>query len=805
MNKIFSISSVWRYRYLGISIDVFLILVFFILSFHIAFAYYGYTRLKPSFYQKHYAPSLSYACGKGLTNFRYNDYPEIREFFKLKTDSFDCSNFPNDIKPLNFTRHQNGARYLYIAVAIVWSVFGISWSNVAWLSAFLFALSIVGAYVLARQLLPKSWGVLATLLFLFSANNLNQMVHLRDYVKAPFFLLCFALTAYLVQSKATLKKSIALCALTGVICGVGYGARMDILLFIIFFPFAIIIFLQADFKKGLLIKGVGCLAFLVSFYITAWPIISNISKTGGVGPWHVIALGQTTHFDNSLYIQNSLYNFGRFYNDGYIASSFQRSGQVNSGQKIERKHYLDEEYANYGKSYIQEWLITFPADVFTRMLGAILAVFSSTTKGGSLYLENPTNNLEILASVVSKISLLKQTITQIALRHTIALFAIAAFLILFSISIRIGLFWFFLVAYFYSAQFLQIGIRHMFFYETLCWILFLFVFFIVGKVTLKFLKKATEFSFTKEDTKHILLRVSRSIIITFSLISLILAILILLRLYQEERVTKIIEHFMSSPTKSVSYEIEYDKCFVVLKPNKGSKWKYLRIDTANIPPSINIDYYKYGADNIIGSSFKNTSIFLVNHNIKSIRFPKELFEKYFKGIYEVKYGDKFPLTLRLIVPENWRKNDLFQRLIFERKYNNEQVGTYVSECCGDIIPLSLEDSILNYDKNISAFQEGGLRIKGVIPSKYSYIFNLPPQRAENEGCFFIRGHLFSQSIQIGLIDSQQHWHNFHLITNAGPFYVKTAANKSGKYTPVVAGNSLESYVDVKIESVGWCE
>jgi hypothetical protein len=219
------------------------------------------------------------------------------------------------LKPL--TSLQGATRYLMTAAGLVWRVTGVNFHALDGLIAGCFAVAITAAFVGVRLVCGRTIALAVVLLWMFSYRHLENLPHLRDYSKAPFFMVLLAAMA-LVTAERSARSLIAVGAVFGAVQGLGFGMRTDVALN--FVPFFIALFAAAMFGRMRSLRWrLACAAVSVGMFIAvSLPILRSYASQSSL--WHVVLLGFTAPYDENLDIgfPRPAYSFPYAHNDSYI-------------------------------------------------------------------------------------------------------------------------------------------------------------------------------------------------------------------------------------------------------------------------------------------------------------------------------------------------------------------------------------------------------------------------------------------------------------------------------------------------------
>lgn len=411
------------------------------------------------FYQQYFEPALMIACGRGFVIAQGPTPAAIVDFVEQRSDRFDCALLPADLPVTSRNLYQYAWFYLMWMVGLFWKVFGVSWSGLAPLFGGLFALVVGLAYAVFRLAVPAwiAWPAAATLIV--SVLHLQNLPHLRDYAKAPFVIGLF-LILFCMVTRPTLKRTVWLSALYGVVIGIGYGFRADFLANI---PplFATVLLFVPGFSWRAIAAKTGALALAAALFIgTSWPAVSYVVNQGGC-QFHVILVGLEHNFNLNLGVSPSYYGWISRMSDEYIHTSI--NSYIYRIEGAQPVPYCGTEYDAASGAYLKAIVSAFPADLVTRAYASTLRVMDLPFY---LWGTGPDTTLErsrighVLMNVVG----------------TARLAVAVALVLLGAHSWRLGLFALITVLYLGGYPSLQFSNRHFFHLEFIGWWALAFVF-----------------------------------------------------------------------------------------------------------------------------------------------------------------------------------------------------------------------------------------------------------------------------------------------------------------------------------------
>lgn len=410
------------------------------------------------FYQQYFEPAITIACGRGFESAMAMPAP-VEAFVSLQTDRLDCAQLPADpqLKPDDAV-YQYAWFYLMWTVGLFWKVFGVSWSGLVPLFGALFALVIVLAYAIFRLAVPVWAALPAAAALAISTLHLQNLPHLRDYAKAPFVLALLLIMFIVAKRAVTGRRLVAWSALYGLVLGIGYGFRSDLLANILPFIVTVAIFTPGFNARDLFSKVGALVAAGVVFVTVAWPAISYVRDQGGC-QWHAILLGLEYNFNDDLGVAPAHYQWITRYTDEYMLTAV--NSFIVRTEGAQPVAFCTAAYDAASARYLAAIATTFPADVVTRAYASILRVTDLPFYLWSVPAEGHSRLGHLLTNVVG------------TSRLAVAVMVLA----LAGMSWRLGAFAAFAVLYVASYPMLQFAQRHFFHLEFLGWWAMAFAFY----------------------------------------------------------------------------------------------------------------------------------------------------------------------------------------------------------------------------------------------------------------------------------------------------------------------------------------
>ncbi len=355
--------------------DYYIVVIMAIAAFGFAKGYLPIFRAGggvPQFYQDQFAPAVMLTCGRGFVNVDSRSVRALDDFLQQRRAQLRCEEIPPAIRIVDLSGFQGSSRYLMGLAALNWRFSGISFAALDTAIAALFSVSVAAAYTAVRLGVGRALAMAVIAVWAFSYRHLENVPHLRDYSKAPFFMLMLVAMA-LVAIERRPRWLVATGAAFGLVQGAGFGMRTDVALN--FVPFFLILFAVsvADSLKDLRVRIACAAASLIVFVLVALPILQTYARNSSL--WHIVLLGFTSPYDENLNIgfPRTAYRFPYAHNDSYIETVVRAYWQ--------REHpsdplltMLTRPYDRACQQYCLSLARQFPADMLTRGIASVIGI-----------------------------------------------------------------------------------------------------------------------------------------------------------------------------------------------------------------------------------------------------------------------------------------------------------------------------------------------------------------------------------------------------------------------------------------------
>ena len=601
----------------------------------------------PQFYQQYFEPAVMIACGHGFVIAHPPPQPLI-DFLQRKTNTFSCDQVAGRLDLSTKYLYQGAWRYLMYAVGIAWRFLGISWTRMGPLFGVLFSLSIVAAYGALRLMMNRWLALGGAFLLSVSTLHVTSLPNLRDYSKAPFTLAAMFLLGLLVKLPVKRATVVALSIAYGVVLGIGYGFRTDLLINIPAILVVLFLFLEGGLRRHVMTKVLGAAAFFIAFVVAAWPILSFVNDKGG-GQYHVALLGLTPQFDDALRIQPGPYDLAQAYDDLYIV----KTATAYAARVHPEWHdvqYVNHEYDLATGAYLREIVSRFPADMMTRAFASTLAI----TKAGFTW---PGPPMESFARWIYR----PREVILGALERVGPLFVVAAIVGAAAYDLRIGLFLLFVLLYFGGYPAVQFAPRHFFHLELITWAA-------VG------LSIQGVVSWRRPPAGSL-----RRVALLCLAIASVIASLGATRVYQTTRVRRLFDDYIAASKRPIPSDPAHRDANGFLRmsgPAKDFDLRLLEIDVNRVAchalANVGVQYDEkqpannYSRQIAIAPSTERqpTRVFIPVYPpaFQGVRLPQG--DGCVAGVYWVDPG-RSPLLLETVLAPDWEHRPLYQRLRFE--------------------------------------------------------------------------------------------------------------------------------------------
>jgi hypothetical protein len=363
--------------------------VLFLVLLTIARGYYGYSQggLPLSVDYPMHIPVML-ATGRGFVEpvgmdtgaVTVPNAPELGRFLRQEIPQLHPGDIPADFP----TRTPTYSwvffhRYMYQTVGFLWRVFGISWGVVLAFRIALLCIMEAAAYGLLRFGMRRSWSLVGALILF--ATYFHYSNSLRDFSKAAFILTAMFILVWLITHPVRRSRFLTLACLLGLVVGVGFGFRADILACLPASAFVLACCARPDspgprlrrmFSAGL--ERLAAMLLLAGvFTAVGWPVL--LAYQGNHLSAHDFTKGLATEYDNAAGVGSASYERISLNDDVFVSYTF----ESHSARALP-SHTPSSDINARREGFVRQILQTFPGDLVTRAYCSVLWVL----RGGML-------------------------------------------------------------------------------------------------------------------------------------------------------------------------------------------------------------------------------------------------------------------------------------------------------------------------------------------------------------------------------------------------------------------------------------
>ena len=811
-------------------------------------------RIPHEFGQYEFAAAVAQACGHGFVDIDSAQIPALADFLALKTDRFSCAQLPAVVpsRPPSFT--QGLYRYLMSAVASVWMVRGVSWSDLWPLFGVAYGVAVAVAYGIFRLAVGRVLSLVMATLIMLSPAHLGYLPFLRDYLKAPFILGLILLTGWVVRSVERPRAMLALSIAFGAVLGVGFGFRNDMLIVVPAFVVAILLWSPPGSWRPLVPRVTAVAAAALVFVLTAWPILAAYSRGSNNG--HVALLGVMTPFDRPLGVAGSIYEWGYVYLDFHAGTIVASDALRTSGKAVRLPRSgpltnLDSDYDRAAVGYVLRIARHWPADILVRTYASILRTLAFPFAISDHMVSSPAGLTQ--PTIVRAIA--AQNHVRWVLHGTgaawvaLSLLAVSATDVRRAILLAIG------VAYLAGYPAIQFHIRHFFHLEFVVWLAIAFTVQTAFSAAALRLRSRP----APDAPAPVPVRLAARSMLTFATVALVMAAapLVAARGYQARHVRPLLQRYADAPSHEVPRVAETlaDRTLLRLPtfwdrrdPRDPVSAEML---VAELDASCAVARLTFRYDSLHQVTDFSGTIALElppGEGPTRVLFPAYYREgaSHFVGV-EVPHGDEacvlklsrvddlrpLPMLITLRLPPRWTDARLYQTLRnWESRPGHEAAAIHVQPFPDgarfDHVTLSADTPrrlppIVDQAEIVRPDPTGLWRIVGTPVGSGSYVMRFAPEEHGPGDRFVVRGEVRRGGVTVGLLINEQWDGGNATVTARGPFVAVLAPSTRATVVVLIANAVADSWLlrqarrlgrpaawlwpinDVRISHAGWVQ
>jgi len=406
----------------------------------------------PYFYQRYYEPAIRVACGQPFATDRDGRLSrEMSAFLGLERAVLSCEAVPPPLNP-DPNPPTRIWYHLFVTVAAVWRVTGISWAAIDGIAAFMMSISAVCVYGIFRLWIP-AW-IAIPLALVSILPGLRYLLYLRDVSKAPFILASLVVVAWLASRNLSRARFLALMVGIGLLLGMGYGFRPDVLIALPLLAATATLFRPAPLGRIWLGGIMGSFLMAGAFVLAARPVFSAFSSNVGSCHWHFSLLGLSDESTRQLVLPRGNVSWLSHPDDLIVWRSVESYAERVLGAPT--VGFCTPTYDQVSKAVYLETITTFPGDFLRRALAA-----GGHTIAYGFWGLSPARRLDVATlSAWFRYAILAGSL----------LLWVVVILTLLARNLRLGLFGCFALAYLSAYPIVQFHPRHFFHLAFLAWV-----------------------------------------------------------------------------------------------------------------------------------------------------------------------------------------------------------------------------------------------------------------------------------------------------------------------------------------------
>ena len=610
---------------------------------------------KPFFYQLYYEPAVMVACGKGFV-VASPQVPAMTKFLTEQTTEFDCKDIPSDAKLGTEGLYQGSARYLMTAVGLSWRMVGVSWRRIGPVAGVLFGITIAAAYGIFRLGMGRVLSIVLAWVLSLSTLHLLNLPHVRDYSKAPFALILIFLLGLLVTRLPSWRRVLGIALAYGVVMGIGYGFRTDLLINIPAFLLTVLLFIDAPWRNRLTFAAAAAAVCMTAFYLSAWPIITAVSETWDC-KWHTATLGLGQDNTHDLQVDAAPYDWLDGFTDEFAyATATSYTARITPGVKA--PGYCSPDYDRATRAFMLDIARHAPADFVVRAYASSLQMVQLPLRW-----QKPP-----VAHMATDFYKIRAAMTAHAGDAGIVLVAAAVFLVTAS-SIRLGLFLIGFLLYFGGYPAAQFANRHFFHLEFITWWAF-------GFLLQQFVSAIVARVRKQPHPLPSLAAIRRAALVLGGSVVALWAVLGLARLYQQSQLEPVIGQYVKAQLDQLFPEVNAAKVYSVPpaapKPTSPETADLLEVDLNEWQcPADSKLKFVYGSSHPgfardfmmrAGLPHTPTRIFIpVYATFQGVSIG-DAPAACLAGVYRVQHPEQFTLMPKVVLRPGWEDQPLYQTL-----------------------------------------------------------------------------------------------------------------------------------------------
>jgi hypothetical protein len=795
----------------------------------------------PQYYQSAFGPAVLSACGHGFVNPAFAEvsdgaspapaqppaqgFEALNSFLTQKQDSFECGDLTASFTAAPLNLFQGTHRYLMMLASAIWRVTGVSWSALNVISALMAGMTAALVFLLARSSMGLALSLAITAIWITSPVQLEQLPHLRDYAKAPFFIFTLCAVASIARTRGSRRRTILELAIVGAVLGVGFGFRTDVASYLPFVLVVVLLFRQGFSRADLVTRGLAATAAVAAFLFTASPILRAYQSADNVA--HVAVLGLSDPSRDWLQLREAPYSYGYLYHDEYLATVIAGySERQEASNELLRLGTPD--YTRWSNDYYRRLVSTFPGDMLVRAWAAALGVFQLPFQ--QVNLARPAwidPSLDAIfryrTSAMTWLGVLPPFVAATVLAVGVSVVSLR----LFGVVMLFGV----IVPGMTSIQFHQ---RHVFHLEVLS----LFTYGCLLHVGWQLLRRP------RPSRALVVPVVVKGTVVALGLAAFVVVPVSAARAYQARNIATLFSEYESAAVAQIEAapSVQPDGQLFLAAPLEPSARREHFIDTnalvitvggdrcdtdavalrlryRAVPPFVDLTRQTIVPVPAAGAGSVRLlfPVYNVGARLDGRESPRFLGVEVaapeascIQSLARFREPDKFPFLLESLLLPDWRQRPLYEALRdLEPPSDNWRVANYsipdgLRPGGRWLSQLASENSPAIYrSPQVRKLDERVIDIRGDAASSAAYLLSFAEAPRAKGSVFFVEGELLEGGMTAG-IQANEHWVHQVNVLRPGRFRVAIQVEEPGAYGVVLANNQQQGiYAHISVNRYGW--
>ncbi|HPA41072.1 MAG TPA: hypothetical protein PKV69_03590 [Candidatus Hydrogenedentes bacterium] len=319
-----------------------------------------------------FSPAAMIASGRGMRGLDIDKFPQVRDFFRLKTHSMPPEAIPADYEGFDVRHHSYCLMHWHLIRAIgwTWRLLGISHRSLHFFAAALYAALMLVLYGWFRVGMGRAAALPLTLFMAFSPAFLIICASLRDFSKAPFLLGAVLMLVHLAARPRDLRFLCLWSGAAGLVSGVGFGFRQDLLLVLPLALAALAFLVPVKAPRPGRARAAAACLFLGLFALAGWMPLRGTRLDNGSASAQASVQGVSQEVESRLELGGASYVHHYGYSD-WLDFTVVNAHARRHGDRTPMEGHFTPGHGRAGGRLVREYWMTFPGDMAARALSAL--------------------------------------------------------------------------------------------------------------------------------------------------------------------------------------------------------------------------------------------------------------------------------------------------------------------------------------------------------------------------------------------------------------------------------------------------